>query len=163
MFLKNIFVFVTFFSLLLATGHGAGRERLPVLDGWKFLKRDIAPDENQEAWKNIQSPPWEVVSIPHTWNAEDGANGLVPDPDRSGSHSRESPSGVPSMVSVPLAGSDPPRPDGPSPGDGPGHWLWWATRHITITGDLSAGGWLTCTATNPRHHRNFFFPSPTPL
>jgi beta-galactosidase len=82
MFLKSTFVFVTFFSLLLATGHGAGRERLPVLDGWKFLKRDIAPDENQEAWKNIQSPPWEVVSIPHTWNAEDGANGLVPDPDR---------------------------------------------------------------------------------
>ena len=82
MFLKSIFVFVTFFSLLLATGHGAGRERLSVLDGWNFLKQDIAPDENQEAWKNIQTPPWEVVSIPHTWNAQDGANGLAPDPDR---------------------------------------------------------------------------------
>jgi beta-galactosidase len=82
MFLKSIFVFVTFFLLLLVTGHGSGRERLPVLDGWKFLKRDIAPDENQVAWKNIQTPPWEVVSIPHTWNAEDGANGLAPDLDR---------------------------------------------------------------------------------
>ena len=82
MFLKSIFVFVTFFSLLLATGHGAGRERLSVPDGWNFLKQDIAPDENQEAWKNIQTPPWEVVSIPHTWNAQDGANGLAPDPDR---------------------------------------------------------------------------------
>jgi len=82
MFLNGLFIFALCFSLLLATGHGADRDRLPVLDGWKFLKRDIAPDENQEAWKNIQTPPWEVVSIPHTWNAEDGANGLVADSER---------------------------------------------------------------------------------
>jgi len=82
MFLNGLFIFALCFSLLLATGHGAERDRLPVLDGWKFLKRDIAPDENQEAWKNIQTPPWEVVSIPHTWNAEDGANGLVADSER---------------------------------------------------------------------------------
>ena len=62
------------------TGHCGGREVLPLQSDWKFLKRDIAPNENMEEWKNLQTPPWEIVSVPHSWNAEDGANGLQADP-----------------------------------------------------------------------------------
>ncbi|MEY3480075.1 MAG: hypothetical protein RIQ71_850 [Verrucomicrobiota bacterium] len=63
------------------TAHADGREISPLLSDWKFLKHDLAPDQNSEAWKNPQTPPWEIVSVPHTWNAEDGANGLAADPD----------------------------------------------------------------------------------
>ena len=63
-----------------ALDYCAGRDSRPLLEDWKFLKRDIAPDQNTEAWRNFQSPPWENVTVPHTWNAEDGANGLAADP-----------------------------------------------------------------------------------
>ena len=76
------YLIISFVLLVLASsGHVAARDAVPLLEDWKFLKRDIAPDENQETWKNIQTPPWEVVSIPHTWNAEDGANGLAANPE----------------------------------------------------------------------------------
>lgn len=77
------YLVISFVLLVLASsGHVAARDAVPLLEDWKFLKRDIAPDENQETWKNIQTPPWEVVTIPHTWNAVDGANGLVANPEQ---------------------------------------------------------------------------------
>ena len=63
-----------------ALDHCAGRDSRPLLEDLKFLKRDIAPDQNTKEWRNFQSPPWENVTVPHTWNAEDGANGLAADP-----------------------------------------------------------------------------------
>jgi len=76
------YLIISFVILVLASsGHGAARDAVPLLEDWKFLKRDIAPDQNAEEWRNFQTPPWEVVTIPHTWNAEDGANGLAADAD----------------------------------------------------------------------------------
>lgn len=66
---------------LAPVGHCAVREVVPLVEGWKFLRRDIAPDQNAEEWRNFQTPPWEVVRIPHTWNSEDGSNGLAADPN----------------------------------------------------------------------------------
>ena len=67
--------------VLAASGHVAARDAVPLLKDWKFLKHDIAPDQNAEEWRNFQMPPWEVVTIPHTWNAVDGANGLAANPE----------------------------------------------------------------------------------
>jgi beta-galactosidase len=66
---------------LAPVGHCAVREVVPLVEGWKFLRRDIAPDQNAEEWRNFQTPPWEVVRIPHTWNSEDGSNGLAANPN----------------------------------------------------------------------------------
>ena len=74
-------LFISFILLIFAfAGHCDARDSVPLVEGWKFLKRDIAPDQNAEEWRDFQTPPWEVVSIPHTWNAVDGANGLAADP-----------------------------------------------------------------------------------
>ena len=62
------------FMVFISTAQSDGREFLLLKSDWKFLKRDIAPDQNAEEWRNFQMPPWEVVTIPHTWNAVDGAN-----------------------------------------------------------------------------------------
>jgi beta-galactosidase len=80
MFLKKIFRVAMLFLSLLANGYCAGREQISLVSDWKFLQRDIAPDENRAEWKNLAVPPWENVSIPHTWNSIDGANGREADP-----------------------------------------------------------------------------------
>jgi len=59
----------------------AARDTIPLLTDWKFLRRDLAPDEKSETWRNPSVPPWDVVTVPHTWNAEDGANGREAEPD----------------------------------------------------------------------------------
>ena len=69
------------FMVFISTAQSDGREFLLLKSDWKFLKRDIAPDQNAEEWRNFQMPPWEVVTIPHTWNAVDGANGLAANPE----------------------------------------------------------------------------------
>ena len=77
------YLIISFVLLVFASsGHGAARDAVPLLENWKFLKRDIAPDQNAEEWRNFQTPPWELVSIPHTWNAVDGANGLAANPEQ---------------------------------------------------------------------------------
>ena len=76
----NNLILASVYLVLTSVSNVMARDMLPLVEGWKFLKRDIAPDQNAEEWRNFQTPPWEVVSIPHTWNAEDGANGLVADP-----------------------------------------------------------------------------------
>jgi hypothetical protein len=80
MFLKKIIRVAMLFLPLLANGYCAGREQISLVSDWKFLQRDIAPDENRADWKSLAVPPWEIVSIPHTWNAVDGANGREVDP-----------------------------------------------------------------------------------
>jgi len=57
------------------------RESVPLLSDWKFLRHEIAPDEKNDGWKNPTVPPWENVTVPHTWNTKDGANGLAANPD----------------------------------------------------------------------------------
>ena len=42
----------------------AQREITDLADGWKFIKQDAAPDAAYAAW--------ESVTVPHTWNAQDG-------------------------------------------------------------------------------------------
>ena len=41
-------------------------------EGWRFLRQDTEPLAKTDAW--------ETVSVPHTWNAVDGANGKAADP-----------------------------------------------------------------------------------
>ena len=42
----------------------AQRETTDLADGWKFIKHDVTPDAAYDAW--------ESVTVPHTWNAQDG-------------------------------------------------------------------------------------------
>ena len=42
----------------------AQRETVDLADGWKFIKQDVKPDAAYDSW--------ESVSVPHTWNAQDG-------------------------------------------------------------------------------------------
>lgn len=78
---KKVRKFLIAILALALAGHCAGRNIIPLAGDWKFLKRDIAPDQNAEEWRNFKTPPWEVVDIPHTWNAVDGANGLAAEPN----------------------------------------------------------------------------------
>ncbi|ULT54866.1 glycoside hydrolase family 2 protein [Neobacillus drentensis] len=41
-------------------------------NNWKFIRQD----EGQAMNRNWNDEDWEVVNVPHTWNAIDGANGL---------------------------------------------------------------------------------------
>ncbi len=61
-------------ALLLLCGTSAlARQEIPLVDGWRFIRQDAGigavPDAN-----------WSTVSVPHTWNAQDGANGRAADP-----------------------------------------------------------------------------------
>jgi len=49
----------------------AGRSEIPLSAGWKFLKADPLGAEKP----NVNDAAWEQVSVPHTWNALDGADG----------------------------------------------------------------------------------------
>ena len=42
----------------------AQRESVELSDGWKFIKQDVGIDAAYDAWDS--------VSVPHTWNAQDG-------------------------------------------------------------------------------------------
>lgn len=42
----------------------AQRESVELADGWKFIKQDVKPDAAYDSW--------DTVSVPHTWNAQDG-------------------------------------------------------------------------------------------
>lgn len=48
------------------------RQQRDLATGWKFQKQDGAPDADTSTW--------ETVSVPHTWNAQDGQNGKAADP-----------------------------------------------------------------------------------
>jgi hypothetical protein len=69
---QKVRVFFVALLGLASLGHSSGREVVPLVEDWKFLKREIAPDQNAEEWQK--------VSVPHTWNAVDGANGREADP-----------------------------------------------------------------------------------
>ncbi|MCM8710051.1 glycoside hydrolase family 2 protein [Clostridium sp. SYSU_GA19001] len=48
------------------------RKLININNSWKFIKQD----EVKAIEKNYNDENWEVVNIPHTWNAIDGANGF---------------------------------------------------------------------------------------
>ena len=47
------------------------RKIINMNDAWKFIKQDV-----EDAMKSFDDTNWETVSVPHTWNAIDGANGF---------------------------------------------------------------------------------------
>src|SRR5215467_7042721 len=53
------------------TPHAEIRRDTSLVDGWRFVKRDVAGAEQ----KNFDDQTWEIISIPHTWNAKDGQDG----------------------------------------------------------------------------------------
>ncbi len=48
------------------------RKIVNINDSWKFIKQDEVNAYN----KSFDDTSWETVSVPHTWNAIDGANGF---------------------------------------------------------------------------------------
>ncbi len=48
------------------------RKIINMNDSWKFIKQDEVSAYN----KSFDDTSWETVSVPHTWNAIDGANGF---------------------------------------------------------------------------------------
>jgi beta-galactosidase len=57
----------------LASTLRAARQDEVLSGDWKFIKQDVAPDADSSAWP--------TVTIPHTWNAFDGQDGITKDPD----------------------------------------------------------------------------------
>src|SRR5262245_58475425 len=53
------------------TPHAEIRRDISLVAGWRFVKRDVAGAEQ----KNFDDQTWEIISIPHTWNARDGQDG----------------------------------------------------------------------------------------
>lgn len=51
-------------SAILSASAMAQRETTDLPDGWKFIKQDAAVDAAYDSW--------DVVTVPHTWNAKDG-------------------------------------------------------------------------------------------
>ena len=47
------------------------RHDTSLVDGWRFIKNDVAGAEQE----NFNDESWAVISIPHTWNAQDGQDG----------------------------------------------------------------------------------------
>lgn len=47
------------------------KEKVSFINSWKFLKADSANAKNA----SFSDETWESVSLPHTWNLEDGADG----------------------------------------------------------------------------------------
>ncbi len=65
--------FILGLALFIATpAVKAQRESFNLATGWKFLKRDAD-------W-NASTAAWEAVSVPHTWNAQDGQLGKIRNP-----------------------------------------------------------------------------------
>jgi beta-galactosidase len=42
-----------------------------LVDGWRFIKNDVTGAEQE----NFDDQSWSVISVPHTWNAQDGQDG----------------------------------------------------------------------------------------
>jgi beta-galactosidase len=67
--------FRTVACLLLGIAPSFAQREDRLLDGdWKFIRKD--------AGLGAKTDTWESVTIPHTWNAIDGVNGLAADPDQ---------------------------------------------------------------------------------
>src|SRR5215813_13082024 len=47
------------------------RHDTSLVDGWRFIKRDMDGAEQE----SFDDQSWDVISIPHTWNAKDGQDG----------------------------------------------------------------------------------------
>jgi len=47
------------------------RHDTSLVDGWRFIKRDMDGAEQE----SFDDQSWDVISIPHTWNAQDGQDG----------------------------------------------------------------------------------------
>src|SRR5262245_55810597 len=47
------------------------RRDTSLIDGWRFIKSDLAGAEQE----SFDDQSWDVISVPHTWNAEDGQDG----------------------------------------------------------------------------------------
>ena len=48
------------------------RKIININDNWKFIKQN----EENAMDRAYNDENWEVVNVPHTWNAIDGANGF---------------------------------------------------------------------------------------
>jgi len=53
------------------TPHAEIRRDTSLVDGWRFVKRDVTGAEQE----NFDDQTWDIISIPHTWNARDGQDG----------------------------------------------------------------------------------------
>ncbi len=42
-----------------------------VLESWRFTKKDVKDGQNFD----LDDSSWEFITVPHTFNAEDGQNG----------------------------------------------------------------------------------------
>ena len=73
-FVMRAFSLVLLFSVAVIAPMADARQSLELSNGWSFVRRDVGPAAVPDA-------KWETVSVPHTWNAIDGANGLVADPN----------------------------------------------------------------------------------
>lgn len=58
------FIVALVFTILPFSRSFAQRETVDLAEGWKFIKQDVKPDAAYDSW--------EKVSVPHTWNAQDG-------------------------------------------------------------------------------------------
>jgi beta-galactosidase len=47
------------------------RHDTSLVDGWRFIKSDVTGAEQE----SFDDQSWAVISIPHTWNAQDGQDG----------------------------------------------------------------------------------------
>jgi beta-galactosidase len=47
------------------------RHDTSLVDSWRFIKNDVTGAEQE----NFNDESWTVISIPHTWNAQDGQDG----------------------------------------------------------------------------------------
>src|SRR5262245_9459904 len=47
------------------------RRDSPLVDGWRFIKSDVTGAEQE----GFDDQSWDVISIPHTWDAKDGQDG----------------------------------------------------------------------------------------
>src|SRR4051812_5757686 len=54
-----------------ARANSAARHVVPLADGWRFLRADVAGAEGID----FDDRTWARVRVPHTWNAQDGADG----------------------------------------------------------------------------------------
>jgi beta-galactosidase len=57
----------------ISTASWGQRQQIDLLDGWRFHKGAVAGGEAAALADSGQG--WEAVSVPHTWNAQDGQDG----------------------------------------------------------------------------------------
>ena len=69
--MRNL-VLIGTFLFLVSTNLFAQRQTTDLATGWKFIKADVGPTAATDGW--------ETVTVPHTWNVEDGQAGKVGNP-----------------------------------------------------------------------------------